>query len=86
MGPAGTKMPTARVEPFNCGTDFSGWLKDGLEDPVVGDGIVSRKVCFSDRTRGCRKEIKISVKNCGSYSIYNLIKPPLCNMRYCGTD
>ena len=86
MGDAGTKMPTARVEAYFCGTDFSGWLKDGFEHPVVGNGIVSGKVCFSDRPVGCKDWKKIGVKNCGSYYIYNLIAPPLCPMRYCGTN
>ena len=84
VGAAGTKMSTTRVSAFRCGTDWSGWL--GGSHPTVEDGIVRRTVCFSDRSSGCRYKKGISVKNCGSYYIYKLLKPPSCNARYCGTD
>ena len=83
MEAAGTKMPITRVPAFRCGTDWSGWL-DGAH-PTVEDGKVYRKVCFSARSTGCKQGIRIEVKNCGSYFIYNLI-PPRCESRYCGTD
>ena len=83
VGDAGTKMPGTRVPAFRCGTVWSGWL-DGAH-PTVEDGKVKRKVCFSRRNTGCRYEINISVKNCGSYFIYKLF-PPRCRSRYCGTD
>ena len=76
-------MPTERVPAFRCGTDWSGWL-DGAH-PTVEDGEVKRMVCFSDRSSGCKYGIKIDVKNCGSYFIYNIISPS-CDSRYCGTD
>ena len=84
VGAAGTKMPTTRVPAYRCGTDWSGWL-DGSH-PTVEDGKVQRMVCFSNRPDGCKEVKKISVKNCGSYYIYKLLKPPSCNARYCGTD
>ena len=77
-------MPTTRVPAFRCGTDWSGWL-DG-SDPTAEDGEVQRKVCFSDRSIGCKYSNMISVENCGSYYIYKLFKPPGCYARYCGTD
>ena len=84
MGAAGTKMPTTRVPAFRCGTNWSGWL-DGAH-PTVEDGKVKRTVCFSDRPSGCKYSIEIDVKNCGSYFIYNMLPPPGCDSRYCGTD
>ena len=84
VGAAGTKMPTTRVPAYRCGTHFSGWL-DGAH-PSVEDGEVSRTICFSDRVHGCKDTIQISVKNCGSYFIYKLYRPPGCPSRYCGTD
>ena len=84
VGAAGTKMPTARVPAFRCGTSWSGWL-DGAH-PTVEDGNVSRTVCFSDRYSGCKAIKNISVINCGSYFIYKLFRPPDCYMRYCATD
>ena len=84
VGAAGTKMPTTRVPAYRCGTVWSGWL-DGAH-PTVDDDEVSRKVCFSDRISGCRHSSTISVKNCGSFFIYNLAQRPICSSRYCGTD
>ena len=84
VGAAGTKMPTTRVPAYRCGTDWSGWL-DGAH-PTVEDGVVKKTVCFSDRSTGCKYPKYISVRNCGSYFIYKLPKPPGCPSRYCGTD
>ena len=84
VGAAGTKMPTTRVPPFRCGTFWSGWL-DGAH-PTVDDDEVSRRVCFSDRSTGCKSLINILVKNCGSFFIYKLAQPPFCSSRYCGAD
>ena len=83
VGAAGTKMPTTRVPAYRCGTNWSGWL-DGAH-PAVEDGEVSRKVCFSDRSTGCRYIINILVKNCGSVYIYRFTQPN-CSSRYCSTD
>ena len=84
VGAAGTKMPTTRVPGFRCGTDFSGWLNDA--HPIVEVGEVQKKVCFSDRTKGCKYTKVIFVKNCGSYLIYKFFEPPGCTSRYCSTD
>ena len=87
VGAAGKKMPTTRVEPFHCGTDWSGWL-DGAH-PSVENGEVQRTVCFSNRqseTLPCKYSEKIFVKNCESYFIYKLVKLTNCESRYCATD
>ena len=84
VGAAGTKMPTTRVPAYRCSIDWPGWL-DGAH-PTVEDGEVFRKVCFSDRSTGCRYIKEILVKNCGSYYIYKLIKPQRCPSRYCSAD
>ena len=52
VGAAGTKMPTTRVPAYKCGTDWSGWLMTA--HPTVEDGIVPKRVCFSDRSTGCK--------------------------------
>ena len=83
VGAAGTKMPTTRVPAYRCGTNWSGWL-DGAH-PAVEDGEVSRKVCFSDRSAGCRYIINILFKNCGSFYIDRFAQPN-CSSRYCSTD
>ena len=78
-------MPTSRVSANRCGTKYSGWL-DGRY-PTVEDGEVYKDVCFSnDAHNNCKFKKNISVKNCGSYFIYQLLHPSLCNSRYCGTD
>ena len=87
VGAAGTRMPTERVEPYHCGTDWSGWLEGA--HPAVEDGEVQKKVCFSNRQSlkpTCRYSAEIYVKNCGSYYIYKLVKLANCNSRYCATD
>ena len=83
VGAAGTKMPTTRVPAFRCGTVWSGWLITA--HPTVEDGEVPRRVCFSDRSTGCKYNHGIVLKNCGSYFIYKLYPPP-CSSRYCGID
>ena len=84
MGAAGTKMPTMPVPEYRCGADRSGWLKSA--HPVVEDGEVKRTACFKFRDTDCESLKEISVKNCGPYYIYELLHPPVCNSRYCGTD
>ena len=84
VGAAGTKMPTTRVPAYRCGTEWSGWLN--AVHPTVEDGEVQRDVCFSDRSYGCKYLTYIFVKNCGSYFIYRLRRPPGCYSRYCSTD
>ena len=84
VGAAGTKMPTTRVPAFRCGTVYSGWLHD--PHPTMEDGEVFRRVCFSDKGSSCQDALLTSVKNCGSYYIYKLFRPPSCPSRYCGSD
>ena len=84
VGAAGTKLPTTHVLAHRCGADCSGWLKGA--HPTVEDGEVQRRVCFSDRSTGCRGSKSILVKNCRSYFIYKLFPPSSCSLRYCGTD
>ena len=84
VGAAGTKMPVTRVPAFRCGTVWSGWL-DGAQ-PKVEDGEVGRRICFSDRSTGCRYSTYIFAKNCGPYFIYKLYPSTVCSTRYCVTD
>ena len=76
-------MPTTRVPAYRCGTDWSGWLN--AAHPTVEEGEVRRKVCFSDRSIGCKYTTNIFVKNCESYFIYNLLHLTVCHLRYCST-
>ena len=74
VGAAGTKMPTTRVPAYRCGTIYSGWLHD--PHPTVEDGDVFRRVCFTGKGGSCKDTLLTSVKNCGSYYIYKLFRPP----------
>ncbi|XP_027041646.1 uromodulin-like isoform X1 [Pocillopora damicornis] len=84
VGDAGTKMPTWCVPRWKCGAASSGWLKSG--HPTLADGEVSSQVCFNRIGDCCKISININVKDCGSYFIYKLQKPPSCYLRYCSTD
>ena len=72
-------MATTTVDRYHCGTALPGWLHD--DHPTVEEGKARRRVFFSDGSI-----IFIEVKNCGSFYIYNILKPPGCKMRYCGSD
>ena len=85
QGDAGRKMMTTCPLINKCGATFTAWLSNG--HPTVAQGIVTKKVCIRRYQVGncCDDYLFISVKNCGSYFIYNLL-PTSCSIRYCGTD
>ena len=83
-GAAGDRMPTSCVEPNSCGTDAPGWL-DGLH-PSVKEGIVTRRVCYRLKSKCCYQKNDIQIQNCGTFYIYRLVKPPECDLRYCGNN
>ena len=83
QGDAGDRIPDKCVPDSYCGTYGPGWIIGN--HPTVDEGVVTRKVCFSNYFHGCcRWSNYISVKNCGGYFVYELKKPPYCNLRYCG--
>ena len=53
-------MPTKKENNYDCGATYSGRFKGA--HPKVGDGEVSRTVCFDRSPDKCRKTILISVK------------------------
>ena len=82
-GQAGSKMATSCVPGFRCATLAPSWL-DGIH-PTVAEGKVTRKVCYSVNDC-CLYSNYIEVVNCGKYYVYELSKPPACNLRYCGSN
>ncbi|XP_068739004.1 uncharacterized protein [Montipora capricornis] len=83
-GEAGTQMADSCPKIHHCSTDSPGWLNG--THPTVAEGIVQRKVCFSQHLNGtdcCYFSKDISVRNCGAFYVYRL-DPPRCNSRYCG--
>jgi hypothetical protein len=83
-GSAGSRMLDYGVKAMKCNTNAPGWL-DG-NNPVVSDGIVERKVCFSWRGN-CNYSHMIQVRNCSLFIVYKLVKinSGYCG-RYCGLD
>lgn len=84
-GDAGTRMSTTCVAGIKCVTTFPGWLK--ASHTTVLEGVIEGYVCFQ-KFEDCEAEcpFKIKVKNCTSYNLYNLYRPPGCLWRYCVTD
>ncbi|KAL9987888.1 hypothetical protein ACROYT_G002266 [Oculina patagonica] len=82
VGLAGDRMPDECVPSYHCGTLAAGWLRGG--HPTVRDGVVSRTVCYSWANNCCWRSNNILVRNCGSFVVYRLQKPPGCYYRYCG--
>ncbi|KAL9987887.1 hypothetical protein ACROYT_G002265 [Oculina patagonica] len=82
VGLAGDRMPDECVPSYHCGTLAAGWLRGG--HPTVRDGVVSRTVCYSWANNCCWRSNNILVRNCGSFVVYKLQKPPGCYYRYCG--
>ena len=82
-GAAGPQMPESCVPKNRCGAHAPGWLNGN--HPSVGEGTVSRRVCFHWSWSCCRWSTNINVKNCGGFYVYNLHAPPACWLRYCGT-
>ena len=82
QGAAGDRMPDKCVLSYRCGTEQPGWLSGA--HPTVDEGVVIRRVCYHGRYSCCYWSNTINVKNCSSYYVYELQKPPICNARYCG--
>ena len=83
-GEAGDKMPTSCVPKRRCGTHAPGWLNGS--HPSVGEGIVTRRVCYHWGSRCCNWKNDIQIQNCGAFYVYRLVKPPVCWLRYCGNN
>ena len=92
QGPAGDWMADKCVPENHCGTHYPVWLSGA--HPTVAEGLVTRRVCYPgysydwywDRPKGicCVWSNDIRVKNCGTFFVYELQKPPSCYFRYCG--
>jgi len=84
---AGYQMADRCVPMNHCGTEQPGWLSGS--HPTVAEGVVTRKVCYEGRifdwySSCCFYSNNIRVRNCGAFFVYELQKPPICSLRYCG--
>ncbi|KAL9960470.1 hypothetical protein ACROYT_G033933 [Oculina patagonica] len=67
---------------YRCSTVYTGWLSGA--HPTVAEGVVVRNVCYGFQDNCCHWSNRIKVKNCGSYYVYELQRPPIYFSRYCG--
>ena len=81
-GAAGDKMADSCVKKAHCGTHAPGWL-NGAHPVNVGE-TVERQVCFHWGSSCCKWSVKIKVKKCSSFFVYELQRTPTCHLRYCG--
>lgn len=84
VGGTGTQMPTSAPPVNSCGTQAPGWLNGTY--PMIGEGIVTRQVCYSWKGNPCNWVNNIQVSNCGAYYVFLLFPSPSCNLRYCGSN
>ena len=84
QGAAGTKLVTKCPPKNRCDADFPAWLSE--DHPTVAEGAVKREVCIHRFEKCCDVSFNIDVKNCGSYYVYKLLNPVVCDTRYCSTD
>ncbi|XP_072894517.1 pancreatic secretory granule membrane major glycoprotein GP2-like [Hemitrygon akajei] len=77
----GWTIPETVVPRYHCSGNYPGWLNG--PHPNVGEGEVTRTVCFTvgENTRSGSREIR--VKNCSGYFVYWLWPTPWSNAVYC---
>jgi hypothetical protein len=79
-------LATSPVEFKQCGTGYSGYLKDGTSSlPSRLGQEVDATVCFNwSGSNSCFLERKIKIRKCSDFFIYNLPTTPSCTSGYCG--
>ncbi|XP_059816489.1 uncharacterized protein LOC132388155 isoform X2 [Hypanus sabinus] len=77
----GWKIPEMVVPPYHCSGEYPGWLNGS--HPNVGEGEVTRTVCFTVGENTCYQRREIRVKNCSGYFVYRLWPTPSDNTVYC---
>ena len=82
IGASGDQIPESCPRQWSCGTHAPGWLSG--KHPTVLEGVVTQKVCYHWSSGCCTWHNNIKIRNCSSYYVYELVKPPVCSLRYCG--
>ncbi|XP_041038142.1 uncharacterized protein LOC121274841 isoform X2 [Carcharodon carcharias] len=77
----GLKIPETLILFGHCSTASSGWLNGS--HPTMGEGEVTRTVCFTLAENRCFWTREIKIKNCSSDFVYELKPVPGCNAAYC---
>ncbi|XP_072893985.1 uncharacterized protein [Hemitrygon akajei] len=77
----GWKIPETVVPQDHCSGKYPGWLNG--PHPNVGEGEVTRTVCFTLGENTCFGSRGINVKNCSGYFVYWLGPTPWSYAVYC---
>ncbi|XP_072893540.1 uncharacterized protein [Hemitrygon akajei] len=77
----GWKIPETVVPQGRCSGETPGWLNGS--HPNVGEGEVTRTVCFTWDKNICYQRREIRVKNCSGYFVYWLCPTPPSYAVYC---
>ncbi|XP_051890197.1 uncharacterized protein LOC127580612 isoform X2 [Pristis pectinata] len=77
----GRKIPETVVPVSHCSGSYPGWLNGA--HPSVGEGEVTRTVCFTGYSSTCYGNREIRVKNCSGYFVYQLKPTFCCSSVYC---
>ncbi|XP_062892797.1 mucin-5AC-like isoform X2 [Mobula hypostoma] len=77
----GWKIPETVVPQGRCSGETPGWLNGS--HPNVGEGEVTRTVCFTVGEDTCYQSLEIKVKNCSGYFVYWLKPTPRQHAVYC---
>lgn len=78
--PGGTQVATTPPSANQCGTQATGWFNGTM--PSSGS-TVNGTACYVWGSNTCNWNNNIRVTNCGSFYVFGLILPPICNARYC---
>ena len=82
VGASGTQIATSAPPKNRCRTHATGWMQG--QHPTVDEGAVTRKVCYHWGSNTCNWSNDIKVRQCpGGFFVYELVKPPVCHLRYC---
>ncbi|XP_059817421.1 pancreatic secretory granule membrane major glycoprotein GP2-like [Hypanus sabinus] len=77
----GWKIPETVVPQYHCSGVYPGWLNG--PHPSVGEGEVTRTVCFTVSENTCYWRREIGLKNCSGYFVYRLWPTPVGTAVYC---
>ena len=78
----GDHIPESCVPMRRCGAHAPGWLNG--KHPSVQEGVVVRQVCYHWTDGCCQWKNNVKIRNCGNFYVYELQRPPVCALRYCG--
>ncbi|PFX11434.1 Pancreatic secretory granule membrane major glycoprotein GP2 [Stylophora pistillata] len=78
----GDHIPESCVPMRRCGAHSPGWLNG--KHPSVQEGVVVRQVCYHWTDGCCQWKNNVKIRNCGNFYVYELQRPPVCALRYCG--